>query len=406
MFQQGEGVLSAGKNRYDKPPLRLSVLGATGSIGKSTLDLVGRNPERFEVVALTANSNASALAEAAIKVGARRAVVADSSSYGELKALLSGSGVEALAGAECVAEAAAAPSDMVMAAIVGAAGLTPTLAAVQAGRTIALANKECLVCAGDLFMQAARRAGVSILPVDSEHNAIFQVFERENAARVEKIILTASGGPFRNHSVEAMSAVTPAQALKHPNWSMGARISIDSATMMNKGFEVIEAFHLFPICERQLDVLVHPQSVVHGLVQYDDGSLLAQMGSPDMRTPISHCLSWPDRIATPVERLDLGALATLTFEKPDEERFPALRLAREALKVGAGATAALNAADEIAVSAFLSDKIGFLEIASVVERTIERVSGQGFSNAPEAVDEILAIDAAARTCAREIIQNR
>ncbi|WP_244628053.1 1-deoxy-D-xylulose-5-phosphate reductoisomerase [Stappia taiwanensis] len=383
-------------------PMRLTVLGASGSIGRSTLDLVERYPERFEVQALTANTSAEALADAAVRVGARLAVVADPAAYGALKAALAGSGIEAAAGAEAVVAAAERPADMLVAAIVGAAGLAPTLAAVRAGTTIALANKECLVCGGDLFMQAARSAGTTILPVDSEHNALFQVFEAGNVGQVERLTLTASGGPFRSLSLEEMRHVTPEAALRHPNWSMGARISIDSATMMNKGFEVIEARHLFPVRPDQLDVLVHPQSVVHGMVQYRDGSVLAQLGSPDMRTPISHCLAWPRRMRTPAQRLDLAALGTLTFEAPDPIRFPALRLAREAMATGTAATAALNAADEVLVEAFLNRRIGFLQIAETVEAVLETMARNGELTAPGSVDEVLQVDALAREAARDL----
>lgn len=394
---QGAGV-GAGTD-----PLRLTVLGATGSIGGSTLDLVSRNRERFHVVALTANDRAEELARAAIEVGAEHAVVADPAAYPRLKDALAGTGITAAAGPQAVREAASRPADMVIAAIVGAAGLEPTIAAAARGTTIGLANKECLVCAGDLFMAAARAASATILPVDSEHNAVFQVLERGNIDQVEKLTLTASGGPFRTLSLEEMRHVSPEAALRHPNWSMGARISIDSATMMNKGFEIIEAFHLFPLGPDQLDVLVHPQSVVHGMVQYRDGSLLAQLGAPDMRTPIAHCLAWPRRMATPAQRLDLAALATLSFEAPDPVRFPALRIAREAMIAGTAATAALNAADEIAVRAFLDRGIGFLGIAATVERVLERMAASGDLVEPGCVDDVLRIDGIARAMAREAI---
>lgn len=387
----------------DVPPLRLTVLGASGSIGQSTLDIVARNPERFRVEALTANTSADALAEAAIRVGARHAVVADESALDALRSALGGSGITAAAGATAVAEAAARPVDMLVAAIVGAAGLPPTLEAVRRGTTIALANKECLVCAGDLFMAAARRSGATILPVDSEHNAVFQVLESANFDQIEMLTLTASGGPFRRLSLAEMRDVTPEAALKHPNWSMGARISIDSATMMNKGFEIIEAHHLFPLPPDQLDVLVHPESVVHGMVRYKDGSVLAQMGAPDMRTPISHCLAWPRRMATVAPRLDLAALGSLTFEAPDPERFPALRLARAAMANGAGATAALNAADEVLVAAFLDRKIGFLGIAQTIERVLERMTQAGDLAPPTSLDDVMAVDAAARRHARTLV---
>lgn len=384
-------------------PQRLTVLGATGSIGSSTLDLVARNRERFQVVALTANDRAEELARAAIEVGAEHAVVADPAAYPRLKDALASTGITAAAGPQAVREAAARPADMVIAAIVGAAGLEPTIAAASRGTTIGLANKECLVCAGDLFMAAARAASATILPVDSEHNAVFQVLERGNIDQVEKLTLTASGGPFRTLSLEEMRHVSPEAALRHPNWSMGARISIDSATMMNKGFEIIEAFHLFPLGPDQLDVLVHPQSVVHGMVQYRDGSLLAQLGAPDMRTPIAHCLAWPRRMATPAQRLDLAALATLSFEAPDPARFPALRIAREAMIAGTAATAALNAADEIAVRAFLDRGIGFLAIAATVERVLERMAAAGDLAEPSCVEDVLRIDGVARAMAQEAI---
>jgi 1-deoxy-D-xylulose-5-phosphate reductoisomerase len=355
------------------------------------------------VVALTANDRAEELARAAIEVGAEHAVVADPAAYPRLKDALAGTGITAAAGPQAVREAASRPADMVIAAIVGAAGLEPTIAAAARGTTIGLANKECLVCAGDLFMAAARAASATILPVDSEHNAVFQVLERGNIDQVEKLTLTASGGPFRTLSLEEMRHVSPEAALRHPNWSMGARISIDSATMMNKGFEIIEAFHLFPLGPDQLDVLVHPQSVVHGMVQYRDGSLLAQLGAPDMRTPIAHCLAWPRRMATPAQRLDLAALATLSFEAPDPVRFPALRIAREAMIAGTAATAALNAADEIAVRAFLDRGIGFLGIAATVERVLERMAASGDLVEPGCVDDVLRIDGIARAVAREAI---
>ena len=385
-------------------PLRLVVLGSTGSIGQNTLDLIARTPERFDVVALVGNRNVERLAAQARMVGARRAVVADASCYDALKAALAGSGIAASAGQAAVMEAAVMPADMVVAAIVGAAGLAPTLAAVRAGRVIALANKECLVCAGDLVMREARKHNARILPVDSEHNAIFQVFERDNTAAIEKVILTASGGPFRGWSREAMAKAGPEQALRHPNWEMGARISIDSATLMNKGLEVIEAFHLFPIERRQLDVLVHPQSAVHGLVQYSDGSLLAQLGAPDMRTPIAYCLSWPERMPAPSDRLDLAALQSLTFERPDTELFPALDLAWGALERGAGATAVLNGADEVAVAAFLDKRIGFLAIADVVAETLERADAGGVLSEPADLEEALELDAAARRLAAQSIE--
>ena len=382
--------------RHDAPR-SLTVLGATGSIGASTLDLVGRAPERFRVEALTANSSAEELAKAARAVGAKLAVVADPAAYGALKQALSGSGIEAAAGAQAVVEAAERPSDFVMSAIVGAAGLAPTLTAVRRGAVIGLANKETLVCAGALFKDEVRKAGATLLPVDSEHNAIFQVLDRERPEGVEKIILTASGGPFRSWQRSDMAGVTPEQAVAHPNWSMGAKISVDSATMMNKGLEVIEAAYLFDQPREKIEVLVHPQSVVHSMVAYVDGSVLAQLGAPDMRTPIAYSLAWPARMQAPVERLDLGRIGQLTFEAPDEVRFPALRLAREALATGAGAPSVLNAANEIAVAAFLNRELGFLAIAEVVESTLERLAGRGIPD----LESVLALDHDARRLAQE-----
>lgn len=386
--------------------VRLVVLGATGSIGRSTLDIVARNPERFDVVALVANRNADELARLAIEVSADYAVLADETQADALQKALAGSGIANGCGRSAVLEAVDRPSDMVVAGIVGAAGLEPTLSAIRSGRTIALANKECLVSAGDLFMGTVRKTGATLLPVDSEHNAIFQVFEPENIKAVEKVILTASGGPFRQTPLADMATITPAQALKHPNWEMGRRITIDSATLMNKGFEVIEAFHLFPIEANQLDVLVHPQSVVHGLVQYADGSLLAQMGSPDMRTPIAHCLAWPERMFVPLKKLDLAEIGSLTFERPDTARFPALRLAMAAMKRGGGATCVLNAADEVAVSAFLDGGLRFTDIPAAVEATLNSLEAKGGLGAPAGVDDVLGLDDEARASCRDWIRNR
>jgi 1-deoxy-D-xylulose-5-phosphate reductoisomerase len=373
-------------------PIRIIVLGATGSVGKSLADLIERNPDQFDVVALVANQNATALASMAKSLHAKSAVLADAGRLHELRDLLQGTGIEASAGEAAVLEAVEREAELVVGAIVGAAGLKPTMAAIKPGRRIALANKECLVCAGDLFMAKIRETGAELLPVDSEHNAIFQVFENDQVDQIEKVILTASGGPFRTFSKFEMATVTPEQALKHPNWDMGARITIDSATMMNKGFEVIEAFHLFPVSHDQLDVLVHPQSAVHGLVQYKDGSLLAQLGSPDMRTPISHCLAFPRRMEVPVKRLNLAELGTLTFEAPDLERFPALRLALESLKSGGAAPVVLNAADEIAVEAFLSGKVGFQAIPAAIEAVLEALDGEGRLGASTSIADVLALD--------------
>jgi 1-deoxy-D-xylulose-5-phosphate reductoisomerase len=352
---------------------RVTILGSTGSIGQSTVDLLLRNTDGFEVEALTAYRNPLRLAEQARALRARFAAIADPSHYTALKAALSGTGIEAACGAEALTEAALRPADWVMAGIVGAAGLAPTLAAIRRGAIIALANKEVLVCAGSFVMQEVARCGATLLPVDSEHNAIWQCFDFDRIDAVEKIILTASGGPFREHSLDEMREATPEQAVAHPNWRMGAKISVDSATMMNKGLELIEAHHLFRLpCER-IDIVVHPQSIVHSAVAYRDGSVLAQLGSPDMRTPIAYALAWPDRIETPAKRLDLPAIGRLTFEPPDERRFPALRVAREALMRGGGCPTVLNAANETAVHDFLDGRIGFLEIVEMVERTIEAI---------------------------------
>ncbi|KZM48004.1 1-deoxy-D-xylulose-5-phosphate reductoisomerase [Labrenzia sp. OB1] len=387
-------------------PIRITVLGATGSIGQSLADLIERSPERFDVVSLVANRDARSLAAMAKTLRASSAVLADASCYEDLAGRLEGTGIAVSAGDAAVLEAVEREADIVVGAIVGAAGLAPTMAAIKPGRRIALANKECLVCAGDLFMEKIRRSGAELLPVDSEHNAIFQVFESERADQVEKVILTASGGPFRTFSSAEIAGVTPEQALKHPNWDMGARITIDSATMMNKGLEVIEASHLFPVRHDQLDVLVHPQSAVHGLVQYSDGSLLAQLGSPDMRTPIAHCLAYPRRMAVPVRRLDLAELGTLTFEAADPERFPALGLAIGAMKAGGAAPAALNAADEIAVEAFLNGKIRFPDIPAAIEAVLERMTGEGRLAACARIEDVLALDTEARQKTREWIASR
>ncbi|GAB4525505.1 MAG: 1-deoxy-D-xylulose-5-phosphate reductoisomerase [Roseibium sp.] len=386
--------------------VRITVLGATGSIGQSLADLIERNPERFEVVALVANRNAGLLAEMARKLRPQVAVVADECARQELEERLQGTGIEAAAGEAAVLEAVDRDTDHVVGAIVGSAGLKPTMQAIRSGRRIALANKECLVSAGDLFMEKVRATGAELLPVDSEHNAIFQVFESDKADQVEKIILTASGGPFRTFSRHEMAGVTPEQALRHPNWDMGARITIDSATMMNKGFEVIEASHLFPVSHEQLGVLVHPQSAVHGLVQYKDGSLLAQLGSPDMRTPIAHCLAYPGRMDVPVKRLDLSEIATLTFEAPDMDRFPALRIALDAMKAGGGAPAAVNAADEVAVEAFLRGRAGFLDIPDAIEAVLDGLASGGDLSSPGSVEDVLALDATVRRRTEDWISSK
>lgn len=379
-------------------PRRVTVLGSTGSVGAQTIDLISRAPDAFDVVALTAARNVDLLARQARDLRAELAVVADPACYGALKEALSGSGIEAAAGPQAVADAAAAPSDWVMAAIVGAAGLAPTLAAVRRGAVVAFANKEVLVCAGELVMGEAAACGARLLPVDSEHSAIFQCFDFNRPQGVRRLILTASGGPFRAASREFMAGVTPAQAVAHPVWSMGAKISVDSATMMNKGLELIEAHHLFALSEDRIDILVHPQSVVHSLVEYVDGSVLAQLGTPDMRTPIAYALAWPERMETPAQRLDLVKAASLTFEAPDETRFPALRLARQSLQRGGGAPTILNAANEVAVAAFLAGRIGFLDIERVVEGTLAALPTSAISD----VDAVIALDGEARRRAQAL----
>ncbi len=383
-------------------PRRVTVLGATGSIGRNTVDLLRRNPDAFTVEALTGNTNVKLLADQARALKPRLAVVADPARYGDLKEALSGTGVEAAAGPEAVVEAAGRPADWVMSAIVGAAGLRPTLAAVRRGCVLALANKECLVSAGDVMMREVARSGATLLPVDSEHNAIFQVLDGAQADRIEKIILTASGGPFLRRSSVEMADVTCEQAVAHPNWNMGAKISVDSATLMNKGLELIEAFHLFPVTAERIEVLVHPQSVIHSLVAYVDGSVLAQLGTPDMRTPIAYTLAWPARMTTPAPRLSLADIGTLTFERPDTERFPSLRLAREALQTGGSATTILNAANEEAVHCFLGRKIGFLDIARIVEDTM----GRADVGPLDSLDDVHGADGMGREIARELIARR
>ena len=352
-------------------PKSVSILGSTGSIGCNTIDLITRSRDAFRLEALTANNNVDLLAAQARDLNARLAVIANPDLYRDLKDSLSGSGIEVAAGSEALTEAAARPADWVMAAIVGAAGLAPTLEAVRRGATVGLANKECLVSAGEIFMNEVEHHGATLVPVDSEHSAIFQVFEFDQADKVERIILTASGGPFRTLDKDSMARVTPEQAVVHPNWDMGAKISIDSATMMNKGLELIEAYHIFPIDEPQIEILVHPQSVVHSMVEYVDASVLAQLGTPDMRTPIAYAMAWPERMAAPSPRLSLAEIGSLTFEMPNLDRFPALRLAREALRAGGSAPITLNAANEIAVHKFLTGQLGFLEISETVEKTLE-----------------------------------
>ncbi len=382
-------------------PKSVTILGSTGSVGRSTLDIIGRGDGQFSLTALTANTNVELLAKQALEFRPEVAVIRDDSKYDELKDALAGSDIEAAAGEQALSDAAGRPSDWVMAAIVGAAGLKPTLEAVRRGAIVALANKECLVCAGPLFMKEVEDAGATLLPVDSEHNAIFQVFDFEQAAGVSKIILTASGGPFRTMKRSEMAKMTPDQAVKHPTWDMGAKISVDSATLMNKGLEIIEAFYLFPVEKDRIEVLIHPQSVVHSMVEYTDGSVLAQLGSPDMRTPIAYTLGWPARMPAPTARLDLAEIGQLTFEAPDFKRFPSLRLAQEALRCGGTAPTILNAANEVAVGEFLARRIGFLDISEVVGRSLETVDQEPIESLEHIHDtDKRAREAAARAIAR------
>ena len=381
---------------------KVSILGATGSIGKSTLDLIQRSPDEFEVVALTASANVGALADAARWTKAKLAVIADEGRLGELETALQGTDCRAAAGPNALIEAAAGEAELVVAAIVGCAGLKPTMAAIEAGKTVALANKEALVTAGDIMTEAVRRNGSTLLPVDSEHNAIFQSLAGSHIDQVSRIILTASGGPFRTASTSHMRDATPAQAVAHPNWSMGAKISVDSATLMNKGLELIEAHYLFGLPSDRIDILVHPQSVIHSLVEYVDGSVLAQLGSPDMRIPIAYALAWPDRMPTPAQRLDLAAISRLDFEEPDLERFPALRLAREALEARGSAPAVLNAANEIAVASFLKGGIRFSDIARLVETALQ----ENDRPAPQSIEDVFEIDQDVRRGVTLLIEER
>jgi len=391
-------VIASPQPVTESAPRRVSILGSTGSVGRSTLDLIERQPEAFEVEALTANTNVARLAAQARRMGAKLAVIADPGCYADLKDALEGSGVEAAAGAGAVVEAAERPADWLMAAIVGAAGLASTLAAVRRGGVVALANKETLVCTGALMTAEVARCGATLLPVDSEHNAIFQVLDYDQLDLVDRIVLTASGGPFREKTLEEMAGVTPEQAVAHPNWDMGAKISVDSATMMNKGLELIEAHYLFGVPEDRIDILVHPQSVVHSMVAYVDGSVLAQMGQPDMRTPIAYTLGWPKRMSAPVDRLDLAKIGQLTFEAPDPKRFRALDIARQALQSGGTAPTIMNAANEIAVAHFLGGGIGFLQIANIVEETLSRLP----LGTLKRLEDVHAIDHEARQIANTL----
>jgi len=384
----------------------VTVLGSTGSIGVSTLSLFEQSGADVEIVALTAGRNVAALAEQALKWRPKLAVIQDESLLAELRSRLDGSGIECASGSEAVVAAARMDAEWVMSAIVGAAGLAPTLAAARRGAVVALANKESLVCGGPSLLDIARRAGGMVIPVDSEHSAIFQVLQQPCIDKVSRLILTASGGPFRTWTYEAMKAATPEQAVAHPNWSMGAKISVDSATMMNKGLEMVEASYLFAMEEKLVDVLVHPQSIIHSMVEYADGSTLAQLGPPDMRAPIACAYAWPDRLAWPAPKLDLAAIGQLTFEAPDLERFPAIDIARQALRAGGRAPAAMNAANEIAVGAFLDRRIGFLDIADAVRASLDHLNGDWAREGEPGGDELEAAmmtDASARSVATVIV---
>ena len=378
----------------------VTILGSTGSIGSNTLDLIGRNTENYSVKALTANSNVAALAKQAISYNAEMAVIADENQYSELKEALFGTNILVAAGAEALNEAADMSADWVMSSIVGAAGLRPTLTAIRRGATIALANKECLVCAGEFMMQQVDEFGATILPVDSEHNAIFQIFDFDEPEKIEKVTLTASGGPFWNKSLTDMQNITPEQAVKHPNWSMGAKISVDSATMMNKGLELIEAYYMFPVEKDQLDIIIHPESIIHSMVSYIDGSVLAQLGTPDMRTPISYTLGWPHRMNTPSKKLDLTEIGQLIFIRPDEVKFPSIKITREVLQKGGSAPTILNASNEIAVEAFLEGRIGFLDITKVVEKTLNTIEVHQMT----CLTDVQEIDENARIVSGEIVE--
>ena len=382
----------------------ITVLGATGSIGDSTMDLIRASPERYKVEALTANSNVEGIVKLAKEFGARFVAVADESKGEELRAALAGTGIETGAGESAVTEAAARTADWVMAAVSGAAGLKPALAAVDRGATVALANKECLVCAGDFFMDRAAKAGATILPADSEHNALFQALASGSRDELTRVIITASGGPFRTWKAEDIEQATLAQALKHPNWSMGQKITIDSASMMNKGLEVIEASYLFALAPDEIDVLVHPQSIIHGMVEFTDFSVVAQLGTPDMRTPIAHCLGWPNRISKGrAAPLDLARIGSLTFEAPDYARFPGLKLAYDALRTGSGATTVYNAANEIAVAAFIAGKIRFGAIARLVEATMNEWVRAGNLAPLSSADDAISVDHKARKLAASLL---
>ncbi len=377
----------------------VTILGSTGSVGRNTVDLIQGHTGKFTVKALTANRNVELLAQQARALRAEIAVIADETLYQNLKDALSGSGVEAAAGQAAVTAAAGSGADWTMAAIVGAAGVRSTFEAIKQGGIVALANKESLVCAGDFMMEAVKSSGATLLPVDSEHNAVYQVFNPEQRAGIRRIILTASGGPFLRRSRAELENITPAEAVRHPTWAMGAKISVDSATMMNKSLEIIEAAYLFNLKNEQIDVLIHPQSIVHSMVEYNDGSVLSQMGAPDMRTPIAYTLGWPDRMETTGQRLDLANNINLNFEPIDLNRFTAINLARAAFDKGAGWPTALNAANEVAVEAFLTGKLKFSAIENVAEGVLQSIEIKAISS----LEDIFGVDAAARAIAEKAI---
>ena len=377
---------------------KVSILGSTGSVGTNTLDLLKRSPKSFKVSALTANTNVNSLVEQAKATNAEFVAIADPKKYIELKKALSGTKIEVAAGPNSIIEAALRDCDFLMASIVGVAGLVPTMEAVKSGKIIGLANKECLVSAGNVFVDAVKLNRATIIPVDSEHSAIFQVFDTNQTKTVRRVILTASGGPFRKFNLKELHNVTCEQALNHPNWDMGAKISIDSATMMNKGLELIEAFYLFPVNQDAIEILIHPESIIHSMVDYIDGSVLAQLAPPDMRIPIAYALGWPKRIKTPVKQLKLEEIGRLSFMAPDQDKFPSLRLAREALKQGGNAPTILNAANEIAVSSFLTGKINFLTITNIVEETLKQINSISLTT----IDDVVQTDLEARRVAKNL----
>lgn len=393
----------SGPDPADGVPRTLVILGATGSIGRSTAQILELHPDRFRVAAVAGGRDAEALARTAVALDAAFAALADASRYAELKAALAGTGIECAAGPEAVAEAARRPCDLVIGAIAGTAGMMPTFAAIEAGRLIALANKETLVCAGDAVMAAVARHGARLLPLDSEHNAIFQALGDTDWTTIERMTLTASGGPFRNWSAEQIAAATLDQALAHPNWSMGPKVTIDSAGLINKGLELIEAHYLFGVAAERLDVVVHPQSVVHGLVSFADGSVTAGLALPDMRVPIAHCLTYPDRIESGARKLDLAVVGTLTFDKPDLDRFPGLRVAMDALREGRGLPTVFNAANEIAVDGFVARRIGFSDIARIVEQVCDAALADGTASTPAGIADALAVDHVARERAAALL---